>query len=313
MNPKAEKIRSLISSGIPEGSVIPRHTEKEHFYFVPSIDVTLPSVTGGLQVIKEEGLAEWKKNRALDYVFEHYKEFNDSNVMDHLAKASERDADIFGDAGDIGTIIHDARQKYFADWILHGKRPESTLPFIKEDMGIKDNRAVSAMGALEKFCIDTGYLPVASELMLWSWRLGVAGTMDDLGLMPRIVRQGDKDCEHDILTNWAGNQHCSKCSRKIEMDLVLMDLKSSNNLKPSYWFQVACYALMLWERLKLKPKRYIILKLDKFNRTYKVEEIKHLTKVKGAVKRLFEFSKVLELVKETRKDNGKIVAAEIKI
>lgn len=300
MNTPVQKLRDKIRSSLPEGSVIAAHTQKEHFYHVPSLNLTFPSATAKLQRLKEEGLAEWKKNRALEYVFEHFKKFNDGNIMDQLAQAAKRDGDIFTDAGDIGRQIHQYREDYFNAWVATGKQPASTTPFIAEDMGIRDNRAVSAMGGLEKFCKDTGFIPAMSELMLYYWnpktKIGVGGTLDDLGFMPRLVRKGREGCHHDML-----NGRCVMCDLKYEYDLTLIDVKTSNQLKDTYWLQVAMYALMLYQRTGIRPKRYMILQLDKAKRDYKVEEIKGMPYLKKIVKNLFTLDEGIAFIKENRK------------
>ena len=117
--------------------------------------------------------------------------------MEHIDAAERVPADIFHDAGDIGTTIHDARQEIYDEWIKTGVRPIDFPSYVPEDK--HDIRAISALAALETFCIERSYVPVATELMVYSHKWKTAGTLDDLGLMRVEMRRGNPECEHDIL------------------------------------------------------------------------------------------------------------------
>src|SRR3990167_9733444 len=183
------ELRKIILEKLPEGCVEPCHTEKGHFYKVVSHGGVYPSVTGRLQILKDEGLMNYKMNRAVDYVFTHFKEFNDLNVTEHLEKAKNLPSEIFRDAADIGTRIHGYREDYFNACIAaqsdsrkkNNGRPAEALAFIP---AIEvDVRATSAMRALQKFVTDNFYIPVASELLVYDDDLRLAGTLDDVGIM----------------------------------------------------------------------------------------------------------------------------------
>ena len=214
---QAENYRKIIAEKIPAGSIIPAHTEQGHFYRVG--EKTYPSVTGALQILKDPSLANWKLNTGMDYIRKQLLSLDTPTLLDLdevvldiiINNAKNAPQEIFEEAGDIGTQIHDARQDYFQRWINCQTRPE-----IITVGGIQDPRLISGMRALNKFCDDTGYIPVATELLLWSEKLGVAGTLDDLGI--------------------------------IDGKLVLCDLKSSNQFRDTYFLQVAMYYQMLVER-----------------------------------------------------------------
>src|SRR3990167_2044574 len=139
MKLSADFIRQQINKAIPEGSVVPVHNEKGHFYKIMTPDKegntgnVYPSVTGKIQIIKDESMINYKMNQAIQYVFRKYKEFNDSNIMEHLDFAARASVDVLVDAGDIGTEIHNARQKYFENWIKTGIRPANVLDYIPPD------------------------------------------------------------------------------------------------------------------------------------------------------------------------------------
>lgn len=274
MNPAS--LRKLIFAKIPEGSVIPRHTDKEHLYeIVPCGGKIFKSVTTRLQILKDESLITYKMNRALDYIFANYPKFTDENIMEHLDVASKQSGFILEDAGDIGTAIHNYREAYFGDWIKNKKRPESVLSYIPEYQ--TDIRATSGMRALEKFVTENNYAPVACELKVWDEKFEVAGTLDDVGVM--------------------------------NGEMVLMDLKTSNQFKNHYFFQVALYYMMFRKLTELKPKRCFILKVSKDDGTYKIEELYNISKLVRYAKSMLRTNEGLDFIRTVRKDNQKKVMA----
>jgi len=294
---------------LPEGFVVPEHNERGHFYRVNDEQAgrpLYPSVTGKLQVLKDEGLANWKMGQALQYVFQHFKEFTDANIMEHIDAAERVPADIFEDAGDIGTIIHDARQAIYTEWIATGVRPVDFPSFVPQDR--QDIRATSALAALETFCIERSYVPVMTEMMVYSHKWKTAGTLDDLGLMRVEMRRGDPACEHDIFIGQNHNfDRCLKCDAKWRWTLALLDLKTSNRFKDHYFFQVAMYYAMLVTLTGVKPERSYILKTSKEDRTYKLEELKRPAKIAQYANHLLKTHEGLDFIKSLRKDNQRNV------
>jgi len=254
---QAENIRKVIAEKLPVGCIIPAHTDSGHFYRVG--DKTYGSVTGKLQVLKDPSLANWKMNRAVDYVLQNINSDKDIQVL--LAEAKNAPQEIFEDAGDIGSKIHSDRQEYFQKWIDEGIRPSMSIA--------GDPRAISAFRALNKFCDDTGYIPVVTELLLWSEKLGVAGTLDDLGI--------------------------------IDGKLVLCDLKSSNQLKDTYWLQIAMYYQALVERTGLKPRDCFVLRVSKTDGTYELEYLKDMRKLVKYAKAVVAIDDGLQFIKQSRK------------
>ncbi len=299
------QLRAHIYAAIPQGHVVSEHTDKEHFYRIGGGPL-YPSVTGKLQHLKDEGLVNFKMNRALEYIFAHFKEFTDANILEHIEMAEKMPADIFTDAGDVGTRIHDIREKIFADWIATGVRPASFAGFIPEHD--PDVRVISAIAALEKFCTDKCYIPVVTELYVYSHALKTAGALDDLGLMREEVRAGDPACVHDILQEPVRNvDRCIKCDAKWKWLFVLLDLKTSNRFKDSYFFQVSMYYDMVRKLTGLKLDRSFILKLSKEDRSYKIEDLKRPAKLAQYAKHIVRTNEGLELIKVLRKDNQRKV------
>ena len=323
MRTKVNEIRSIINTRLPEGKVVPRHSEKGHFYEVKDFvgaETTGPiysSVTGKLQILKDEGLINYKMNRSLDYIFAHFKEFTDANIMEHIDVASRVSQDILMDAGDIGTRIHDLREKIFKEWIRTGERPLDFVAFIPPEE--EDIRTISAIRALERFCKERDYIPVVSELYVYNHKYEIAGALDDIGFIRRVVKEGlNPECDHKVSTLNAGLESnfmehngkytCIQCGLQYVYELCLLDVKTSNQLKDHYFFQVAMYGWMFSDITKLKPKRHFILKLSKEDGTYKIEDLKKPTKLATYAKHMLKTNEGIHFIKTLRKDNQKVVA-----
>lgn len=305
----AKELRTIIKTKIPDGSVVPRHTERQHFYEVLPLQRTLPSVTAKLQVLKDESLMNYKMNRAVDYVALNWKKFTDDSIGAHLESAKNVSSDILKDAGDIGTDIHQYRENYFNDWIKEGKMPAKP-PTEYIDPSKHDIRAISAMRALYKFVIENNYEPVVSEQLVYDAKFGVAGTLDDLGIMDFVVRVGDVNCEHSFINVKGGRgdiKRCMKCGRKTSREFVLLDIKTSNQFKDHYFFQVAMYFMMFRQLTGLKPKKCLILKLSKENGTYQIEDLRNVALMVQAAKSMLILDALVGRIKDIRKDNQKTV------
>ncbi len=320
---KPQEIRARIDEMLPAWKCVARHNDRGHFYEVRETSLTekgpiYPSVTGKLQILKDEGLINYKMNRAIEYVFANYKKFTDENVMEELDKASRVSQDILADAGDIGTVVHNCREDIFNEWIKTGVRPADFLKFLPEVEC--DVRAISAVRALQKFCEETGYIPVKCELLVFSHSMKTAGTLDDLGLMPKVYREGDPSCRHVgqslfnnaescILFDDKGFGRCLHCDYKMRYQFVLMDLKTSNQFKDHYFFQVSIYWKMLVKILgsAWAPERCFILKVSKEDGTYKIEDLKKHQKLAQYAEYMIRTNEGVEFIKSLRKDNQRKV------
>lgn len=318
------KIRERIAEALPEGRVVPRHNEEGHFYEVIdgkfSVPPIYPSVTGKLQILKDESLINYKMNKAVQYVFANYQKFNDANIMDELAKAKRVSQDILIGAGDIGTRIHGYREKIFTDWIRTGEKPEDFLSYIPAEES--DIRSTSGLRALRKFVDECDYIPVACEILVYNHKFKVAGTLDDLGLMRKNLKDGNvPDCTHKaiglegkmaptvIINSETGVHTCVNCNATYRYEFVLLDLKTSNAFKDHYFFQVAMYWWALKELLGKEgtPERCFILKVSKEDGTYKIEDLKKPGKLAQYAKHMLKTNEAVEFIKGLRKDNQKTV------
>jgi hypothetical protein len=322
---KPEEIRARIEEILPAGRVVPRHSDKGHFYEVidgkfvaPPI---YPSVTGKLQILKDEGLINYKMNRAIEYfrdfIFKNYSDLGQCTDQEIMIKideattlASRVSQDILSDAGDIGTRIHNLREVIFNEWIKTGKRPDDFVSFIPPNE--EDVRVISALRALQKFCVEKDYIPVKCELLVYSHKLKTAGTLDDLGLMRKVLREGTiADCAHEdmVLNEKNGKHTCVKCDYQYRYEFVLMDLKTSNQFKDHYFFQVALYWWKLWQLLgkEWKPERCFILKVSKEDGGYKVEDLKKPSKLAQYAHAMIKTNEAVDFIKSLRKDNQRTV------
>ena len=334
------EIQKQIAEKLPVGKVIPRHNEKGHFYEVDyaaespifmrpfsdgytrtearipmgvesmragsKVNPVYPSVTGKLQILKDEGLMNYKMNQSLQYVFARFKEFTDANVMEHIDIASRVSQDILEDAGDVGTRVHNYREDIFSAYIKTGIFPRPFTSVIKpEDT---DVRCVSALRALEAFVDDHGYIPVACELYVYSDELKTGGALDDIGLMRKVITTGKKDCEHDVIKNEKnGKTTCIKCGYQFRYEFVLLDLKTSNAFKDHYFFQVSLYWHMFCKLVGIKPETCYILKVSKVDGRYKLENLKQPGKLATYAKYMIKTNEGMDFIKSLRKDNQRNV------
>lgn len=296
-----EHIKKRIAERL-DGVVTTAHTDKGHFYPVARTGKTYPSVTAKLQILKDQGLMNYKMNRALDFVFEHWQEFTDpGKVMEILDKASKESELILQDAGDIGTEVHEIREKYFKAWIESGVKPEGPMLFADPATRI-DPRVISALRALEKFVTEKDYIPIRTELLVYDDKMDVGGTLDDIGLLRKVIVPAKPDCEHVIV-----GPACMKCEYRFTYELVLMDLKTSNQFKDQYFFQVALYYIMFYRLTGIRPTSAFILKLSKENGKYHIEDLKFPGKLARYAMHMLKTNEAMDYIKSLRKDNQKVV------
>ena len=306
------EIQKRIDDAIPPGSVVTAHNDQGHFYQVMTPDedgnvgMVYRSVTDKLQVVKDESLITFKMNRSLDYVFQHWAEFSEQNVMEHLDKARRASVDIMEDAGDIGRDVHKYRENYFKDWIKNGKAPEDIINYIPPEQ--EDIRAVSALRALHQFCDDYHYQPIRTELFVYSHKMKLGGTLDDIGFTWMKDREGNSECQHELIESATRNfVNCVKCDFRYRIYLTLMDIKTSNQFKDHYFFQVALYKWMFYKLVGLRPQKCLIVKLSKVDGTYQVEDLKRPAMVASYARSMVRTNNGLQFIRELRKNNQKRV------
>lgn len=303
-----EKIRKVVNDSIPAGSVIPRHTDKGHFYEIVPLNRTVRSVTYKIGFIKDESIVNFKQNRSLEVVREYWKFYTDANIEQMLELAKAAPTTDFVDAGEVGRQIHDERELYMKAWMLSGKRPQNILDYHKhgfDDLDVrghdKNMQVVAGLRGVEKFVHEFDYLPAFCELYVYDDKLDTAGTLDDLGTIRFIDDKGALGCEHDIGVSKRGYASCIKCSYRTHRELALVDIKSSNQFKDHYWIQVMLYYYMFYKLTKLRPQSIYIIKVSKDDGFYKPEKLKEIPYLIRVAKETISMFDHLERVKELRK------------
>lgn len=277
-----KKYRELFASG---PKIITAHTDKGHFYVSPTNPEPYHSVSYFTSFIKDPSLANWKMNRALDFIGNRwtpgtsYEIAAINQIIEHASIAPEGE---FKDAGSIGTQTHAWRQTFFQWWINSGKANLSDK--LIDDIPLPDNcdpEVISGCRAIKRFLKETGAVPVACELPLVDDELKVGGTIDDLMVFPNeqkfyytsktVITEDDLQPGKVIPIDPLEGGY--KTSFKPYLGFV--DLKtSSQGKKPAYAFQVrGFYQRMIWKTFHVKPKKTAILHTSKADGTYKLHDL----------------------------------------
>lgn len=279
-----KKIQALLAEKLPEGLVVPEHTETAHFYrHVPS-GGKFASVTTKTGILDSPNLKMWAASQAAQYIEQNLQALIDGSAVqraDIYKAATLYHNDQFKEAGDIGTKGHKVIEDYLLKWIETGIQPEDIATFIT----YTDHRIYAIARSAEKFCHDFYILPIASELRIASLKYRYAGTLDSLMMVARILKKGDGSCSpqpkwitHDWMQTTSGKYICRKCAEKIAYDFCIVDWKSSNSIdKPEYAMQVSAYRNALVELTGLRPQKMYVVRLDKAVAKYEVRIVKHRT------------------------------------
>lgn len=261
----AEKYRKLVKERMPV--ITTAHDDTGHFYLYNG--QKYPSVTGALKMLKDEGLMNWKMNKACEYLLQAIN--NDDprvtgkvNLEELIGEAKMVPVKEFEGAGDIGTKIHDWREGWFRN-VIAGNLPE--YPSIAN---ITELPVVSGVRAIIKFKEESGYIPVACEMFVADEDLKIGGTLDDLGIL--------------------------------NGKLVLVDLKTSNiGDKTSYFLQVALYYYMFRKLTGIRCQEFYILHVSKVDGTYKLIPIKNMSQLVKDAKLLLKLNASITRIVEEKK------------
>jgi len=310
----AEQIKAVIAERIPEGLIIPQHTDKGHFYLHIKWEELYPSVTTKSGILDSPHLKKWAAGLAVEYIKEKWDVLTAPILpgatgavvaieRENIFKAAvQSHDDQFKDAGDVGTRGHKVVDLYLNKW-MEGNKPTDIKTLITES----DSRIFAIARSAEMFCNDFHVIPLASELLVASVKHRFAGTLDSLMMVLRITEVGNRACSHDywnVSTRNLNKLKCLKCNQKGEMEFSLVDWKSSNSIdKAEYAMQVSAYWQALYEMTGLKPKRIYIVRLDKHQAKY---EVRVLTNRSKAFKAFLSTSKVYDWLND---GNSKLVSA----
>lgn len=265
------KLRKQIKDAVPQDrlQLLPGEF---HVYTDPQTGVLFKSVTTKLKIISNPIFTGWRMNRAL----EKYDQLIDQIKSGELSQeeaikiAKAYPEEVFEKAGQRGTLAHGYVNQYLTDWMATNQRPQSAISYIDGSKGNpqeEDFAIWSAVRSFEDWVNQSGFIPLASEIRVWSVKYQEAGTLDAIGLI------GD--------------------------DLVLVDFKTSNSIdREDYWLQVACYYQCFKELTGLKCKYAMIVKLDKEQGKYDPPTI-----IKDLGKRFLDYkavSKVYDVIQKVR-------------
>lgn len=278
------KYREIFNSA---PKVLPAHDEKGHNYVSPVTNETYKSVTYYTSFIKDPSLSNWKMNRGLEHIKQHFLQFGlnsagleISEFMDRIIlKAKAAPEGEFQNAGSIGSAVHAWRQEWFQNWITLGvgSLPDADIEAYPLPTNV-DPEVISGCRAIKRFLKETGYIPVACELALVDDELKVGGTIDDLGVFPNPTKIHID--EQTVISNVKGVMNDSdwmKGAYKVKFSpyLGFVDLKTSNQgKKPAYAYQVrGFYQRMIRKTFGIRPKRTFILHTSKADGTYKLIDL----------------------------------------
>jgi hypothetical protein len=221
------------------GVWIPEHDEHGHHYRNTKTGEVVDSVTTK-NIIDKPHLIPWSIRLAIEYLekpgnFELLQTDQRANII-KAAQLQGRDA--MNEAGSVGSIAHDAIEKYVKFWIKTGEKPKDIKSLLNDD---DDPRAFAAARSAEKFFNEHLVTPVATEFIVGKEGEG-AGTLDLL-----VVNDKGK--------------------------LELIDWKTSNSIDDFYSCQVATYKRYFTHMTGLKIVRARVVKLEKSCDSYKVYDI----------------------------------------
>lgn len=238
-----EEIKKIIANkviGVWESN----HDDYGHRYRHTKTGHNQRSVTTKLGILSKPHLISWsvkmgalwllKEDRLNRFATERFRE-------DMIKGMQLAHTDIRDDAGQVGTIAHNAAERYINEWVATGERPQSIVALAPEGC---DPRSIASMRAVEAFFTKHNIIPVASEILVGDIRYS-AGTLDFLAIM--------------------------------DGKLTLIDFKTSNAVDQiSYSAQVAAYKYFFEKMTGLTIKQTKILHLSKdYNKftVYKVQQL----------------------------------------
>jgi len=248
-----EQIKKIIDEKIT-GVWEARHGISGHRYYNTKTGHYQDSVTSKLNVLNKAHLAKWQIRIAIEWLLvnDRFKQLSDPQWKDDaMTGAMLAPFDVRDSAGAIGSVAHNAVERYINEWIATGQRPEDIKSFAMEN---SDPRAIASMRAVEAFFVKHPIEPIASEILVGDIRYS-AGTLDFLCLMNK--------------------------------DLTLIDFKTSNGVdQVSYSVQVAAYKAFFESMTGLKIKQCKILHLSKDSDKFEVWIILNINKAWSAFKNI---------------------------
>jgi len=230
MNETVLKIQEVIAAKVT-GIWVADHDDYGHRYRNTQTGHVQRSVTTKLGILSKPHLLSWAIKMGAEWLLkeDRLNRFATERFRDDMIKGMQiAHTDVRDDAGAVGTIAHNAAERYINDWITSGEKP---VDMVQYSIPNPDPRSVASMHAMEKFFEKHEIIPIASELLVGDNRYS-AGTLDFLAIM--------------------------------DGELTLIDFKTSNHVDQiSYSMQVAAYKYFFEKMTGLKIKQCKILHLSK--------------------------------------------------
>ena len=164
---------------------------ESRFYDIVGVG-KFPSVTTILGVIAKPALIPWAQKEVanaiqpiLQDVFDHKIAPKDLDVDAILKMARNRPKAIMEEAGDIGTQVHKALEIIVNEKIAN---PDLSWEHLHErHHTFPDERIEKCVGAFFKWAREHDFVPLESELMVYSKKIGYAGTFDAVGYVNGVL------------------------------------------------------------------------------------------------------------------------------
>lgn len=261
-----EKVVQIIKDKVM-GKWVAQHDAKGHHYRNTDTGAVVDSVTTK-NIIEKEHLRPWAVKMAIEWMesddrWNKYLAAKTEPKNEYLQGAILAHTGVRDDAGNVGTHVHDAAEKFLLEWIETGVKPDDIIKFIAPD-ALDDGRVWAGARSVKKlFDERPDVIPVASELLVGSVALNGAGTLDLL-----VLNKG-------VLEVW--------------------DFKTSNSIdKIGYSMQIAAYSSMFTTMTGLRPKNWRVVKISK---DFDKVEIHRLVNYKKALDCFKAISRVYDLIK----------------
>ena len=249
-----EKIEKAIADNV-QGVWVPEHSALGHYYRNTKTGNLLPSVNTQMSILQtNDHLTRWRIKKGIEWLekenrFERLSNPEERN--DLILGAQEAYNDEFQEAGDIGTLAHKVVEKYVNAWMESGVKPPDIRTGFKEGA---DPRAIAAARSAEKLFRNNNIEPIATEMVVGSEKIGVAGTLD-------------------FICMFNGK-------------LCMMDFKTSNQMNDKYALQCAAYVACFEEMTGHKIQAVKIAHFHKEYSKVNIYNVKHIRRAKVAVRGL---------------------------
>lgn len=231
------------------------HTEHGHRYLhVPSGKYQKSVTTKQGGVLAKPHLITWAVKMGAEWLLkeDRLNRLATERFRDDMIKGMQlAHTDIRDEAGGVGTLAHNAAERYINDWMASGVQPENIVAFAPTGC---DPRAIASMRAVEAFFKKYDIVPIASEILVGDVRYS-AGTLDFLCFM--------------------------------NGELALIDFKTSNAVdQVGYSTQVAAYKYFFEKMTGVKIKHCKILHLSKDYDKFEVYKVNNINKAWTAFKQI---------------------------